>query len=194
MLIFAILSILISFMVIFIISRRIVISVNNAVTGLKDISEGEGDLTRRLEIKSNDEVGELAHGFNIFIKKMQETVKDITTNAVTLSASSTEVSDLSVLMSQKADGMSERTAMVAGATKEMNSNMKSVAAASEQASLNINMVATATEEMTSTINEIAQNSEKARSMTGDMVSHARVVSGKVNELGRTTMDIGKVTR
>lgn len=189
----AILSILISFMVVFLISKRIVISVNNAVTGLKNISEGEGDLTQRLEIKSRDEVGELAHWFNAFIFRMQEIVKDISNNAVALSASSTEVTDLSIQISQEAENMSESSAMVAAAAKEMNSNMCSVAAASEQASLNINMVATATEEMTSTINEIAQNSEKTRSVTDDMVAHARVVSGKVNELGRATVDIGKVT-
>lgn len=189
----AILSILISFMVVFLISKRIVISVNNAVTGLKNISEGEGNLTQRLEIKSSDEVGELAYWFNAFIYRMQEIVKDISSNAVTLSASSTEVSDLSIQMPQEAGGMSERSAMVAAAAEEMNSSMCSVAAASEQASLNINMMATATEEMTSTINEIAHNSEKARSVTDEMVAHARVVSGKVNELGRATMDIGKVT-
>jgi len=40
--------------------------VNNVVDGLKDIAEGEGDLTRRLEVKSKDELGELAGWFNIF--------------------------------------------------------------------------------------------------------------------------------
>lgn len=188
-----VLAILVSFTVVFFISRRIIVSINQAVSGLKNISQGEGDLTQRLSITSSDEVGELAHWFNIFIARMQEIIKDISTNAATLSSSSAEVSKLSISMSEEADGMSEESGMVSDATGDMNTRMKSVAGASEQAALNINMVATATEEMTSTINEIAQNSEKARSITSEMVSHASVVSGKVNELGKATMDIGKVT-
>ncbi|MEK7851377.1 MAG: HAMP domain-containing protein, partial [Deltaproteobacteria bacterium] len=46
---------------------------------LKDIAEGEGDLTRRLEVKSDDEVGQLRVWFNKFIQGMQETVRGVNT-------------------------------------------------------------------------------------------------------------------
>ncbi len=189
----AFISILVSIMILFTIVRRMVVSINKAVHGLKDIAEGEGDLTQRLNISSGDEIGELAHWFNAFISKMQLIVTDIATNADNLTSSSADVSDLSTQMSKAALGMSDKSSMVAAASEEMNSNMSSVAAASEEASININMVATATEEMTSTINEIAQNSEKARSVTSEMVSNAGEVSTKVNALGSAAMDIGNVT-
>jgi len=41
------------------------------IVNLKDIAEGEGDLTKRIEIKSKDEIAELAGWFNIFIEKLQ---------------------------------------------------------------------------------------------------------------------------
>ncbi|MDY6952249.1 MAG: HAMP domain-containing protein, partial [Thermodesulfobacteriota bacterium] len=49
---------------------------NSTVTMLKDIAEGEGDLTTRLEVGSHDEVGELAQWFNTFIQNLQGIVKD----------------------------------------------------------------------------------------------------------------------
>ncbi len=193
MILVALISIVISVVILFIIVRRMIVSINKAVHGLKDIAEGEGDLTQRLEIKSRDEIGELAHWFNAFITKMQLIVTDIANNADNLTSSSADVSGLSMQMSEGAIGMTDKSSMVAAASEEMNSSMSSVAAASEEAAININMVATATDEMASTINEIANNSEKARSVTTEMVSNAKVVSAKVNELGSSAIDIGKVT-
>lgn len=49
--------------------------IKKVVTVLNDISEGEGDLTQRIHIKSSDEVGDLADGFNTFMDKFQEIKK-----------------------------------------------------------------------------------------------------------------------
>ncbi|MBN1971425.1 MAG: methyl-accepting chemotaxis protein [Candidatus Delongbacteria bacterium] len=42
---------------------------------LKEIAEGDGDLSRRLEISSNDEIGELAEYFNVFVEKLQDVIR-----------------------------------------------------------------------------------------------------------------------
>ncbi|MCP4116064.1 MAG: methyl-accepting chemotaxis protein [Desulfobacteraceae bacterium] len=167
------------------------VSITSAM--LKDIAQGEGDLTKRIRIKNKDEVGELSDWFNQFIDKLQKIIGDIAGNATTLDHSSSALSGLSEEMSMGADTMAEKTNMVATAAEEMSSGMSSVAAASEEASTNVNLVAAATEEMTSTINEIAQNSEKARSVTMEMVSQAQTMSSKINELGSAALDIGNVT-
>lgn len=52
-------------------ARAIVMPINKAVAGLKDIAEGEGDLRMRLPITSRDEVGEMSRWFNLFIEKLQ---------------------------------------------------------------------------------------------------------------------------
>lgn len=163
------------------------------VDGLKDVAEGEGDLTARLEVKSKDEVGELAKWFNTFIEKLHEMIKNMAGSADTLNESSSELSSLSEQMSEGAEQMSSKANTVAASGEEMSSNMESMAAAMEEASTNLNVVATSAEQMTSTINEIARNSENARTITGEAVSGAENVSDKVDELGKAAQEIGKVT-
>ena len=46
------------------------------IGGLKDLAQGEGDLTKRLPITKNDEVGELVRWFNLFMDKMHDIVRD----------------------------------------------------------------------------------------------------------------------
>lgn len=175
------------------ISKGITTPLLGAVTGLKDIAEGEGDLTNRLKIASSDEVGELATWFNTFMEKLQGIIQAITGNAETLNGSSGDLNDLSNHMSQGADNMSSKSNTVAASAEEMSSNMNSVSATMEQAAININVVATSAEEMTATINEIVQNSEKARNITGEAVSQSQSATEKVEELGISANNIGKIT-
>ncbi|MBN1905856.1 MAG: methyl-accepting chemotaxis protein [Deltaproteobacteria bacterium] len=163
------------------------------VDGLKDIAEGEGDLTKTLTITSEDEVGELAKWFNTFMSKLRAIIADLSSNADSMTSSSVELSKLSGNLSEGADLTSAKSNTVASAAEEMSSNINSVAAASEQASTNMGLVATATEEMTSTINEIAQNSEHARTITQDAVKQADDASTKIDELGMAAQEISKVT-
>ncbi|NLA75882.1 MAG: methyl-accepting chemotaxis protein [Deltaproteobacteria bacterium] len=163
------------------------------VAGLKDIAEGEGDLTKTLHINSEDEVGELAKWFNTFMTKLRAIITEISGNADSMTSSSVELSKLSGNLSEGADTTSAKSNTVASAAEEMSSNINSVAAATEEASTNMNLVATAAEEMTSTINEIAQNSEQARTITQDAVKQADDASTKIDELGRAAQEISKVT-
>ncbi len=174
------------------IARSIVKPIVGTVTMIKDIAEGEGDLTRRLELKSRDEIGDLAKWFDTFIDKIQSIIRKVAENAVQLDDSSTDLSGISEQMLAGSEKTTERANGVAAASEEMSTNMSSVAAAMEEASTNINMVASAAEEMTATINEIAQNAEKARSITGEAVSQADQASNQVEELGTAAQKIGKV--
>jgi len=176
-----------------IISNGITKPLSGAVAGLRDIAEGEGDLTTRLEVKSKDEVGELARWFNTFVDKLQAIISDISENAKNLSSSSSDLSNLSGLLKTGSGDVSGRANTVAAAGEEMSTNMDSVAAAMEEASTNINMVATSTEEMTATVSEIAQNSERARNITNEAVTQAHNASNRVDELGIAAQEIGKVT-
>jgi methyl-accepting chemotaxis protein len=175
------------------ISRGITGPINNAVARLKDIAQGEGDLTQRLEVDTRDELGDMATWFNTFLQNLQAMIKDIATNSVTLSNASTELSAISQQMSAGAEQTSGKSNTVAAASEEMSTNISSVAAAMEQAATNLNMVASATEQMTASVNEIAQNSEKARKITGTAVTKAQDTSKKVDDLGVAAQAIGKVT-
>ena len=167
--------------------------INQVVNGLKDIAEGEGDLTTRLDAKSKDEIGQLANWFNSFMDKLQEMIKDIAGNAETLNTSSANLSSLSGRLSSGADNMSGKSSALAASAEEMDSNMNSVAATMEEAAINVGVVATSAGEMTNTINEIAQNADKARAITGEAVSEAKEASDNVHELGKAAKEISKVT-
>src|SRR3989339_16919 len=113
----------------------------SVVDGIKDIAQGEGDLTVSIKVTSKDEIGELGRWFNIFIQKLNGIILDITENTHTLGASSSELSIASEQMTATADQVSTQAAGVAAASEEMSANMHSIAAAMEQASINVSQVA-----------------------------------------------------
>ncbi len=159
---------------------------------LKDISEGDGDLTQRLEVKSKDEIGVLAESFNTFVDKLKTIIGDIAQNSTKLDSSSNEILDISKQMAQGTKTMAATSETVAASADDMNSNMSSVAAAIEESSTNISMVSAAAEEMTSTINEIAQSTEKTRKSSQKAVSRTKVASENIDKLSTSAKDIGNV--
>jgi methyl-accepting chemotaxis protein len=163
------------------------------VHSLKDIAQGEGDLTTRLNDTRRDEVGRLAHWFNVFVEKLQRIITEVAADAATMATASQGLSEVSEELSGGATAMSEKAAGVTDASRGMSDNMNSVAAASEQAATNINMVSTATEGMSSTIHETAQHSEKARNVAEDAVAKVTRTADKVSALGEAAAAIGKVT-
>lgn len=174
-------------------ANLIVKPINKAIAGLKDIAQGEGDLTMRLDATSKDEVGELGLWFNTFIEKLQGIVKQIAMNSNNVNSSSLQLSEIAKQLSTGAADTSQRASNVATASEEMSANLNNVAAAMEESSTNANMVASAAEEMTSTINEIAENAERARSVSSDAVNQAKSASEKMGELGDAAQKIGMVT-
>ncbi len=187
------LGILIGAVLSFFISRGITAPLGKAVDGLREISQGEGDLTSRLEITSNDEVGDLSGCFNSFMEKLQEIIANVAENAQTLSGSSSDLFSLSSMLADNSNNVSDKAQTVASAAEEMSANISSVATTMEQSSSNMSIVASAVEEMSSTVNEIAQNSEKAREVTSSAVSQAKITSESVSLLGNAAQEIGKVT-
>ncbi len=176
----------------YVISGRFIKPINLMVAGLKDIAQGEGDLTMRLASDSRDEIGEMARWFNTFVEKLQRIISSISGDSGELDTSSSSLLSIAGEVSQGADKMSEKSTSVAAATEEMSSNMTSVAAAVEESSTNISMVSAAAEEMTATINEIAKNTEKTRVTSNDAVSRTKTASEKIDDLSRSAQEISNV--
>lgn len=176
----------------FIITRAISRPLSNTINMLRDIAEGEGDLTKRLEADTNDEIGEMARWFNIFIGKLQGIIKNMAGNVETLSTSSTEFSSISELMTQGFAKVSDKSNAVSAAAEEMSVNMTRVASAMEQSASSTNMMATGSEQMSATIGEIAQNAEKARGISGEAARKANDASSNMNQLGVAAKSIGNV--
>ncbi len=175
-----------------VVGKGIVGPIKKMINMLRDIAEGEGDLTRRIEDKSGDETQELAEWFNKFIENMQDMISDVKADSARLTDSSENLAGISDQMNIAAEDTASRANTVAAASEEMSVNMNSVAAAMEEAATNMSMVASASEEMSSTIDEIAQNAEKARSITENAVTQTESASSQVNELGAAAREIGQV--
>lgn len=161
--------------------------------GLKDIAQGEGDLTVRLDTKRQDEIGSLSKWFNIFIEKLEQIIKQITANADEVSLASNGLLSVSQQMSTGSSELSGKSNTVATAAEEMSANMSSVAAASEQAATNVNMVTATTDEMRTSVEDIAKSADKAKGIATDAVVQAKNASEKVTKLGDAAKEIGKVT-
>ncbi|WP_022666731.1 methyl-accepting chemotaxis protein [Desulfospira joergensenii] len=160
---------------------------------IKDIAEGEGDLTKRLNVASKDEVGELAQWINLFIEKLQSMIREISSGVDTLSGSSDQLSSVSKQIASNSDQTANRSTRVASAAEEMSTNMTDVAAASEQTTANIQTIVAAIEEMRATIQEITDNMTRGNTTTQNAVSKAKEVLSKVDDLGKAAAEINKVT-
>jgi methyl-accepting chemotaxis protein len=167
--------------------------VDNVAEGLHDIADGEGDLTRRLNISTKDELGDLARWFNIFIEKLQHIIQDISVNAEDLSSSSKKLSALSQEMAGSAIEVSSESEAIATSSQAVNQNITSIAAAMEQSSVNLSTVAAAAEEMTATINQISRNTGQATQIAGKAVDQVKSATNRVQLLGQAAIDISKVT-
>lgn len=167
--------------------------IRDVTAGLRDVAEGEGDLTKRLNIGYKNEVGELASWFNVFIDKMDLMIKEIADNSGKLGNSADQLLTISTSMSDGAANVSTRSTTVADAANRMSASMTTVAAASSEASENINLVAAAAEEMTTSVSQIAASSENARGITELAVTKAASASERVNHLGTAATAISKVT-
>lgn len=165
----------------------------NTTAMIKDIAQGEGDLTKRLVVTTKDEIGELARWFNFFLESLQAIIRDLAANVATVDNSSAKLLDISRQMAKGAEDSSLLANTVASASEEISSNMIAVATTMEETTHNTNVVATATEEMTSTINEIAKSSETARSVSEKAVSRMKSASSKMDDFGKAAQAIGVVT-
>lgn len=74
-----------------VISRMVTLPLNQTVAALEDVAEGEGDLTRQLEVRSKDEFGDLASAFNQFSLKLQALIRDVSGCSAKLIASAEQM-------------------------------------------------------------------------------------------------------
>lgn len=189
-----VISIAILAVVSFIFIQKFVISpVREIGSNLKEIAKGEGDLTKRLDITSKDEIGELSLWFNAFIEKLESLIRDLKANVVNVSDFSGNLSMLSTDMKGGAQDVKTKASSLTKDADDMSTIMSSVAAAVEQASTNINMVSAAAEQLNSSITQIAQNSEQSRTVTQTAVSQSAEASSKIDLLGKATEEISRMT-
>lgn len=174
------------------ISRTIARPIRQTVAVLKDISEGEGDLTKRLTATSHDEIGDLARYFNEFVEKLQGIISLIAGNVQTVA---TSASGLTTTATQLASGAAQATtqsAQVAAAAEQTSASMTSMVAATEEMSTNVTTVSAAIEEFTTSVSEVAKSAERAASVAADASQLVDASNTQIHDLGNAADQIGKV--
>lgn len=193
MLIISGLVFLVAIILCLVVAMGIVNALKGMIVSFKDIAEGEGDLTKRIESRGKNEIAELAHWFNIFLGQLQEIILQVRDNSKSVDSQSMTLSTIAEDLSKSASDTSEKSDGLASAAEEMSANLNNVASAMEESTTNTTMVASAAEEMTATINEIASNSDQAHSISEQAVAQADETSKRMDELGQAAEEISKVT-
>lgn len=177
----------------FILRRLVVRPLASVKARIVDITEDRADLTERLDVTSNDEIGELCTWFNKLMDKIRDMLGGVARNSSQVAQASEALLRLAGSLKGYSEAMTRNSGAAAATSAEMSSNMNTVAAAMEEFTVNIGTVATSSEQMSATISEIAENTGKAKGMTMQAVSAAGKASAQVSELGAATRDISKVT-
>ena len=139
-----------------------------------------GDLTPRLDVDFEDEVGRMATALNRALSTMSAAVNTIAHNAERVAISSEELTSVSLQMSAN----SEKTAAQANV----------VSTASDRVSLNVQTVAAGAEEMGASIKEIAKSANEAARTAKEAVDIAAKTNATISKLGNSSVEIGNVIK
>ncbi len=120
------LAILIGGTISFLFAAMIAKPIKQVVHMLKDVAEGEGDLTKRIDVNSGDETGEMAKWFNKFIENIEEIVAQTKGISEQLASASEEISSNAQHVSQGAQNQS-------ASIEEINASVTEVAKSSTDA-------------------------------------------------------------
>ncbi|ABK49523.1 MULTISPECIES: methyl-accepting chemotaxis protein [Shewanella] len=144
--------------IIMVAAHRMVVPIKNMADSLNDIAKGEGDLTKRLSVKGEDEIAQLGQAFNLFVDKLQTIIGDVANATAKVKSAANAIHDQ---------------------TKVMSSQLLSHNNETDQ-------VVTAITEMSSTASEVAQNTtqvaEATQAATGDVANAQRCVDASLEEI------------
>ena len=152
------------------IGRSILTPTRLAAEMMKDISQGEGDLTRTLNENGNDEISQLSRSFNLFVSKIRESL---------------------VLVAKSANDVNEHAHAVDDSSKTSQSFIELQNDSSSQ-------VAAAMEQMTHQIHDVSRNAEAAEQAANDAASNAstgkNVVSKTITAIETLSSNIETVSK
>jgi len=170
-----------SLVIVFFVARRMIKPVKVVVGALKDIAQGEGDLTVRLPVQGNDEVTDLSEYFNETIEKIGSSIK-------TVGASSEDMTNIG---SELASNMTE----TASAVHQISANIDGVKQQALTQAASVTETAATVEEIIRTIKQlngsienqaasVAESSSAIEQMVGNIASITQTL-GKTDDVIKT---------
>ncbi len=151
---------------------------------LARIADGNGDLTQRIKIDTNDEVGQLANSFNRFVSSQHQLIGNIRQLANELNADAerslvTNQAAVDELQRQQQEVTMVATAVteMASATMEIAGNAENTAAAAQQSAQSSEQGKMLVNQTRQSINGLAEEVGQATEVIGELSRHAQAISG-----------------
>ncbi|MBH0015806.1 methyl-accepting chemotaxis protein [Pseudoalteromonas sp. NGC95] len=168
--------------------RYLMQPMNRLNDAIKDIAQGEGDLTRRLTVENDDEFGDLSHSFNIFIEKIQHSIEQVKESTEQLDTAIESLVSQTYSSLSMYDDQSKRTDSVAAAINQFSATSMDISNNAESASQlakNADEHSTQNQEALShsvaTIHQLSANMEKAQQTINSLNTHTASI-GQVLEV------------
>ncbi|WP_313479744.1 methyl-accepting chemotaxis protein [Stutzerimonas kunmingensis] len=121
--------------------RSVMVNIRGVITSLQSIVRGDGDLTQRVNVESNDEIGAMIELFNSFLDKLQRTIRQIIEAANPLGQVSKELYKLTQGSEENAKSQQHHTDSITRDILTMTGSIQEVAQRSQQASDEANSAA-----------------------------------------------------
>ena len=122
----------------FILLRGIIGPIQSVIKRINDIAKGDGDLTKRLDINSRDEMGELAQGFNLFIDNIHQIVAEVSRGCQEMSTMMTNLGQATDSASNNVRDQRLQTDQIATAFNELSATAREIADNTNSASSSAN--------------------------------------------------------
>jgi len=169
------------------VTRFVTKPLESMTNGLRDIAQGEGDLTSRLKVLSSDEIGEASSVFNQMMDKFRDLIQHVRESADQVSSAAKELSASAKQVAYGSSQQSEKSALIVTAVSEMAASIGSVAKTTGQ-------VQSHSQE---TLDRSIEGNESLSVLLGEISQVEDSVSGiatSVEEFVRSTNQITAMTR
>ncbi|WP_394256886.1 methyl-accepting chemotaxis protein [Vibrio harveyi] len=159
--------------------KTVVKPINDIKEAMVQIASGEGDLSQRISINSQDEIGQLAGGFNQFVTKIQATVSQVVESANTLRQEMNNLNSLTSTIADSTVHQQRDSEAVAAAVHEMQVTSRNVSDSATEAAL---ASQTANEELSNTNVILEQTVAAIRDLAGEIESASQVINTLDNDV------------
>ncbi|EKO3735503.1 methyl-accepting chemotaxis protein [Vibrio metschnikovii] len=157
----------------------------HVVASLQDVAAGEGDLTARLKVESQDEIGEVAKAFNAFMDKLHPMIKQLRESAQEVQLAAGELDTQTTQSNQKMNSHCLETDKVVTAVTEMSATAREVAN-------NTNATSQAIESANGQIRDAQHEVNSAIEGIGELVREVNLTSDAIQDLSQRTDKITQV--
>lgn len=140
--------------------RLVINPIREVINRIKNIAQGDGDLTQRMEVRSQDEMGQLATEFNVFIDNIHGIVKQVSTNCADMVNSMQRMLSTTFAASEKVTEQSEQTDQIATAFNEMSSTSRDISTNTNSASESANNAKGVSDEAKGVVDNAIQSINK----------------------------------